>query len=238
MDFIPEDEVLQKLMLLGAMYVEENGMLESIHDNIEEDTGDEELKEVLVQAFCSLDMNMEGVDTEDVLQLLNDAWGISSRMDFIQTLDSLLAGRHQNMFDDLVEKNKAKALSLEEYRNVSEFSALYEEMDNATYQSMVKHTLSADPVWAIDGLIGWDWARYVHLLRLGFLAKIIKQDEAWTLLKRLRKPVKERFKDWQSFGRSFQNGRLFWAGSDDTMSELVENLKSDPWSPWLKLGWF
>lgn len=233
-----ENNELQKLMLLGAMYVEENGILQAIHDNVDEDIEIDDLKEILVEGYCALNMNMDEVDTDSVKELIEDAWGVTNKFELIETLDSLLSGHHQNIFDDLIEKNSKNILNLKDYQKQSSFAHLFKEMEEEEFHAMVTNSLASHKLLNSDGLIGWDWARYVHLLRLGHLAGYMNETESFKFLKKLERPVKERFKNWISFSNSFENGRLFWSGNDEAMAEAIANLKEDSWSPWKILGWF
>ncbi|MBL7556954.1 MAG: DUF1266 domain-containing protein [Bdellovibrionaceae bacterium] len=184
-----------------------------------------------------MDMNMDDVDSDDVKILLTDAWGISGRHDLNMTLDQLLAGQQQNLFDELVEKNKLSRMPLSEFVMQSRVARSLEGMNQDDYTVLVNEATSASLRWAQDGIIGWDWARYVHLLRLAFLAELLDSDESWKLLKNLEQPIKSRFKNWDSFGKSYLNGRTFWQGTASPMDDVISRLNTDPWSPWKKFGW-
>jgi len=235
---IPENHDLKILMLAGAMYVEENGILESIHENVDQNSTDEVINEVLEEGFCSLDMNASDADPEDVALLLQDAWGVNSKNDLLITLEELLSGIHQKILLDLIFLNEQKILTLDEYRRRSEFSKLFEDHDDSTFEFTVNEAKKLNQVSGPTGIIAWDWARYVHLLRLAFLADMIEEEEAWTHLKRLKQPMKKTFSNWEQFAQSFTHGRGFWLQSSDSFSDIMDSLLKDPWSPWTKLGWF
>ncbi|MCK6597115.1 MAG: DUF1266 domain-containing protein [Bdellovibrionaceae bacterium] len=230
---IPENENLQKIMLAGAMYVEENFILEAIHDELaEENLSQDELKEILIEAFCSLDMNAGDADPYEVKEMIAEAWDINSKNELINRLESLQMGLHQNVIDELIDLTTNQKIDLNEYRKVSRYSDFFKEFDPPSFESFTNTVQLGHSSIKTSGIIAWDWARYVHLLRLSFLAKMIEEKEAYLLLKKLEKPMSERFKSWADFGQSFMNGRNLWAGEENSFGDVIESLTTDDWSPW------
>jgi len=84
----------------------------------------------------------------------------------------------------------------------------------------------------------WDLARYVHLLRLGYLAGMLPSNECWPRLGRLREPVLQEFDGWADFAQSYLAGLQLWSGTrGGTFEDSCRRLLEHPRSPWTYFGW-
>lgn len=84
---------------------------------------------------------------------------------------------------------------------------------------------------------GWDLARRIHLIRLGFLARLLAPAEAWVLVGRQREPACAAFASWPAVAASFRAGCRARNGGDHPLDAACGRLLAHARSPWLRLGW-
>jgi hypothetical protein len=71
-------------------------------------------KEILIEAFCSLDMNAGDADPYEVKEMIAEAWDINSKNELINRLESLQMGLHQNVIDELIDLTTNQKIDLNE----------------------------------------------------------------------------------------------------------------------------
>lgn len=244
---IPADPKLQMILFAGAMYVEESNILQLIQENISDISNfkdpqqiknSAELTEYLISGFCSLNMNMDDLDPFEAQQLLDEAWDIRTKQELYDQLDLLLSGFTQKIYAELIENTKNMIPTLDDFKVLTAHLDFYQQYSEEEYLELVDRVLENKKVWSKNGVKGWDYARYVHLIRIAFLAEIFEEEEACLHLLKLEKYISVEFKDWSSFGKSFLNGRSLWTSEVEPFDKIIQGLIVNPISPWNYFGFF
>lgn len=241
-DAVPHDEQCAHLMLLGAMYTEENYMLDHMCERYDEAELQADGRNIQTQFFSSLDMNITDMPTEEIRQVLDDSWGISTVESLKNMLSWLLKEGHNKELMDLVRYCEAQpnpeTRSLEEYRSFINNPLAYEDYsekefsDTCLMAESYKYELQGSNIWA------WDAARYVHLLHLGYMARLMSAKDCWIFVRRLLEPVKKNFNSWEEYTHSYIQGYRWWSGTAGPIEDACYRLLNHPYSPWLHFGWF
>ena len=224
------------------MYVEENGILAGIDENVPEGIETSELEEILHEGFCRLDMGMDDQDPDEVLPLLADAWGVEGKTDLHAVLDRLLKAGQQAQLEVIAAFAQRHPVVAEQ--TIASFRAELGDPAaggaEADDEGLRQFIVAAQPLFASlpeGGVRGWDLARRIHLIRLGVLAHLLKGPEAWALVRQQREVTRASFADWTGFAASFRRGRAWWAEGASALDDACERLLSHPRSPWVHLGW-
>jgi hypothetical protein len=239
---IPKDDECIQLMLLGAMYVEENNTLERMVKNNSEEEFAVQLKEILAACFSALDMNMTGIVPEEIQDVLAESWDVSSKDDLTNRLAWLLKEGHHKEIKQLI--SYAKTNPSPESRTLADFRARFDEplaFKDETEEEFRDALVLAEnmaPKLSPAGIRGWDVARYVQVLRLGYMAGFIGSDECWVYLRRLKEPAAKTFIDWKDFAHSYMMGFRWWSGTSGPIDDACKRLLEHPKSPWRVFGWF
>lgn len=240
-DAVPQDDECIMLMLLGAMYVEENHMLEHMLELNSAENLQNDGKRILTEFFSSLDMNMEGVDPTEIQYLLSDSWGIESVEALKNMLAWLLKEGHNQSLMQLIKYCEVQPQI--DQRTIADFRIRFDQplayqdyaekefLDTLTLAENLSQKLSPAGIWA------WDTARYVHLLRLGYLAGYMTSNDCWVHLRRLKQPVSSQFANWEAYVHSYIEGYRWWSGTSGPIEDACHRLLKHPNSPWLYFGW-
>lgn len=241
-DAVPKDDQCAQLMLLGAMYVEENNMLMHMRNLYPTDKLNADRSTILTEFFSSLDMNMEGVDVVETRDLLADSWGIENIESLKNTLGWLLKEGHNKNIMQLINYANSRpeqgSRSLEDFRQCYDQPLAYDDYSEKDFSNILLVARSFQAKLPAAGIWAWDVARYVHLLRLGYMAAYMKSDECWVYLRRLLEPVSKNFSSWREYVQSYTQGFRWWSDTSGPIEDACHRLLEDPQSPWLYFGWF
>lgn len=230
----------RKLLLsMAAIYVEEAELIEEFIKKFDQDTEDKAvLEEAITEGFLRLDMNY-GEDVKDnALEILHTMWAITSREDLEEMLEFIYTQGHRTKFMALAKT----AGDPQKFKQVFEFDfspseevAMSEE-DFASLREWIQKVLQLLPN---QGILAWDMARYIHLIRLGVLVGYLSASEAWGWVDKVGPLVQGQFKDWMQFAQSYLIGLTFWAGQEDLyVKAACERLLGEPaLSPWGYFHW-
>lgn len=236
----PELNKEKILLAMGAVYLEEGQILEALFEVLEGDLQDievsEEAREFVIEnineAFLRLDMNYDPEFRADCLDLLGEMWDVKDRNSAIGTLENLLRQGHRGKFEGL----KKNTHSLHKFKEIFKFD--FDESEEITlsdeeFKQLAAWIERADGFVPQTGILAWDIARYVHLVRMCFFAGYLNNDEAWQRLLLAWPLIENKFSSWSEFAQSFLIGRTFWAGQEDPdLKETCERLLGHPASPW------
>lgn len=241
-DAVPQDDECAHLMLLGAMYVEENFMLDHMCERYDEAELQKNGRSIQTEFFSSLDMNITDMPSEEILQVLNESWGIGSIEALKNMLSWLLKEGHNKELVDLIRycefQPVAESRSLIEFRELNNNPLAFNDYsekefsDTCLMAESFKHELNGSSIWA------WDAARYVHLLHLGYMSSLMSSKDCWIFLKRLLEPTKKHFNSWEEYTHSYIQGYRWWSGTSGPIEDACYRLLNHPYSPWLHFGWF
>lgn len=165
--------------------------------------------------------------------LLNYWWGIDSREDLLFLLEWLEQIGHRKRFAEMGQY--MNTLTKEEFNRM--LRGLNKE-DRSSWEIVLNH-------WATLGkksLIGWDYCRYVHLCRRGYLLGYLNKTETWNLIMPKARLLQSTFDSWRDLGENYIIGREFWSferteASGEFFHEAYERMMSDQTSPWNTIPW-
>lgn len=251
---LPETELEKKMMCLGAVFIEENQVLDELFQVIGSDLieGQElapEIKEQVLdeigEYFFRLDMNYGPDIKSECIEILEEFWKVSSRDTAKKNLEDIRRQGHRTKFNvlssALPSDGTIDASSMEKFKQIFcfDFQEGQEvQMSEEDYRKLALWMQRAHRYLKSSGILAWDAARYVQLVRLCFVAGYLTDDEAWAELLKLAPLVEGRFESWMEFAQSFLIGRTFWSGGEDAQVKSVcERLLGHPASPWQFFAW-
>lgn len=251
---LPETELEKKMMCLGAVFIEENQVLDELFQVVGADLIDgaelppdirDQVLDEIGEYFFRLDMNYGPEIKEDCLLILEDFWGVKSRESAQKTLANIRQQGHRTKFNVLNSSLPADgtldATSLEKFKQIFcfDFEPGQElQMGDDEYRKLAQWMQRTHRYLRDSGILAWDVARYVHLVRLCFVSGYLDDNEAWAEILKLAPLVEGRFGSWLEFAQSFLIGRTFWSGSEDPQMKIIcERLLGHPASPWQFFGW-
>lgn len=251
---LPETDLEKKLMSLGAVFIEENRVLDELFQVVGSDLLSEtelapEIREQVLseigEYFFRLDMNYGPDIKPDCIAILNDYWKVFDRQSCLQNLQDIRQQGHRTKFNVLrssLPKDKPlDPASMEKFKQI--FSFDFEEnqqieMNEAEFKKLAAWFQRTEGHLRESGILAWDAARYIQLARLSFMAGYLTDSETWAEILKLGPLVEGEFASWMEFSKSFLIGRTFWSGSDDAeIKAICERLLGHPASPWQFVHW-
>jgi hypothetical protein len=181
---------------------------------------------------------LEGVErTEENItkhkNLLDYWWGIDSRGGLFFVLDWLEQVGHRKRFDEMGQY--VNTITDKEF---DEMMSKLPAEDRSSWRVVQEH-------WSKLGgksLVGWDFCRYIHLCRRGYLLGYLSEREAWGLILPKARFLQAAFDAWADLGENYLVGRQFWSlerteASGEFFRQAYERLVNDPGSPWNTIPW-
>jgi len=165
--------------------------------------------------------------------LLSDWWSINSRKDLLFVLDWIEQVGHRKRFDQMGQY--MRTLNDEQFQNM--FRQLPEE-DKSSWDAVRRYWVGLGR----KSLVGWDFCRYIHLCRKGYLLGYLREKEAWSLIMPKARLLQETFDSWRDLGENYLIGREFWSLATTKASgwfyyEAFKRLVDEPDSPWNTIPW-
>ncbi len=251
---LPETPLEMKMLCLGAIFIEENFVLDELYEVVMTDLVDnmdihaDESRLVLnelSQTFFRLDMNYGPEVKGDCLGILQEFWGVRDTSSAQQSLNNILTQGHRTKFNVLAATlGREVALSasqLQRFQQIFEFDfdeRTPAQMSDEDYIKLGQWMIKSKSYLKESGILAWDAARYIHLIRLCFISGYLDSDTAWKGIVKLAPFVEGHFSNWMEFSQSFLIGRTFWSGQDDPqVKSICERLLSHPVSPWQFFPW-
>lgn len=251
---LPETDLEKKLMSLGAVFVEENQVLDELFQVIGSDLveGEELAPEVKEQVlneigeyFFRLDMNYSSEIKPECIEILEDFWGVVGKNSALKCLEQIRTQGHRTKFNVLKSLLPEGASldygALEKFKQVFSFDFAESQvlqMTDEDYRKLMAWVQGTRRYLKEPGILAWDMARYIHLVRLSFIAGYLQDNEAWAEVLKIAPLIEGRFESWMDFSQSFLIGRTFWSGSaDPQVKSICERLLGHPASPWQFCSW-
>lgn len=220
------------------------------HYNPYEDDEDEDiasLKDGLETLFWCLDiLGLDSDEAEDISrEFLRDGWEINNKTELVEQLDSLLGGQTEvstEEFRDFPEPflrndGSVNTSEVERYLSLTKYPEMIRDIDTEEMPYVLEYLRrTTHAKWNI-GFLGWDYARYSHIVRLGYLAGYLDVSTAWMHARRIVPRMQKAFSSWEEFAESYLAGRIRWLRNDGGMREVCDRLLSHPLSPWKAFGW-
>ncbi|TDB79347.1 DUF1266 domain-containing protein [Actinomadura sp. KC216] len=122
---------------------------------------------------------------------------------------------------------------------------LHHLFNDRNHASEELHRLKALADPALRANVGrfliWDYGRALMLYRWGHMVGWLTEEYCWERMLPLAIDIQRRYSSWQDMATCYLQGRLLWSvGGGKARSEyerLMENLASDPDSPWNTVPW-
>ena len=251
---LPETDLEKKLMCLGAVFVEENQVLDELFQVVGSDVIDDqelapEIQEQVLneigEYFFRLDMNYGPEIKADCLAILEDFWEVRDTKSALLRLEDIRTQGHRTKFSvlrsSLPSDGAIDAVSLDRFKQIFGFDFTEQQelrMSDEDYRKLAMWLQGTHKYIQDTGILAWDAARYIHLVRLSFIGGYIDDSQAWAEILKLAPLIEGRFASWMEFSQSFLIGRTFWSGgSDPQVKSICEKLLGHPASPWRFFSW-
>ena len=171
----------------------------------------------------------------DAKQGLADSWGIESRKDLLDMLAWIDQGGHRKDWEEMAAYIAGLSSS-----ELSDFVA--KASTNAELKHQVEMVQQYASQFGKKSLLGWDYARYISLCRLGYLCGYITEKEAWDHIMPVAAMLQKTFTSWADLGQNYLIGREFWSyqqtlSNGGIMREDYQWLTTSSDSPWMMNSW-
>ena len=186
----------------------------------------------------------EDVDQEMMQSQLSEWWGIESKDDLIEMLDSLGEGRHCIDFAILdkafrMDEDEGAKFLAEHFTDDEDMEVAIDRINNL---AEAYEQFKADGLWKKStppNFIAWDLVRRINVCRNGFDAGFITEKEALKIIVDTAKRLQKEFKSWRELSIAYQFGRYIWGGDDqyEWLKDGMETLLTHEESPWVNLDW-
>ncbi|MBZ3935153.1 DUF1266 domain-containing protein [Methanimicrococcus blatticola] len=143
--------------------------------------------------------------SEEVAYALENGWGIESREEGLEMLESLMKGRHANSFKGRHEAMKAGRFDEVDGEDVEDYNLSVEGITEAL-------SLPKNLVDNCTTLLAWDLERVGYLARLFVKIGYISEEEAWDWIQKAAAETKNTFNSWEEYIVSLLLGRGFAMG--------------------------
>ena len=171
-----------------------------------------------------------------VIRMFNDDWGVDN-------IDALIG-----IMNNFITEKGGHNISFCETRNYwARFSAQqahqgmqhYNDDQQSDIQLALTHAHSIGPA----GVLSWDLARCVPMLRNAYSLSWIGEEEVWKNLQTISIKLQKSYQSWEQAGTAYIVGRLFWAKgglSESTCHYYFSMLKRiliNPEHAWNTIDW-
>jgi hypothetical protein len=176
------------------------------------------------------------IKSESVRNLLERSWNINNKRDLFRSLEYLKYSGQTRTFFRLKH-----ILTLETELTFEEIVDKY-QLSRNHYNRML-HIYENWDLYSDIQFVSWDWGRYVSVVRWGYGAGYLDEDEAYDLIVPVASLVQNRYSSWEEFGQEYVLGRmLFGAGVENLDAYYKSSINSykkmiSPGGVWDKLLW-
>lgn len=242
---LPETDLERKLMCTAAVFVEENAVLSELYQVIGDTDDPESSLNEIGEYFFRLDMNYGPQIKPDCIEILEDFWRVYDKESALAVLKDIFEQGHRTKFNvmqkSIPSDGALDSVSLEKMKQIFNFDMEDQQeikMSNEDYTKLAMWVQRTHKYLGEAGILAWDVARAVHLVRLCFIAGYLDDNESWKEILRWAPTIEGKFNDWMGFSQSFLIGRTFWSGVDDPdVKSIAERLLGHPLSPWQFISW-
>jgi hypothetical protein len=119
---------------------------------------------------------------------------------------------------------------------------LFNDRDHAA-EELHRLRVLADPALRgnVERFLIWDYGRALMLYRWGRMVGWLTEEYCWERMLPLAIDIQRRYASWRDMATCYLQGRLLWSGgggkAQAEYERLVENLLTEPHSPWNALPW-
>ncbi|RMG75766.1 MAG: DUF1266 domain-containing protein, partial [Bacteroidetes bacterium] len=176
---------------------------------------------------------------------LRREWDVRSTADFDEVQQWLMETGHRHEFHELIQR--IAAFSPEEVSTyLQEVEAGAYELDTPEEQAEARHrvALIRENRYGIQQLsfMAWDYLRFIHLHRLGYVAGYQDEATTWSRLLSAGQVLRSRYDGWDRLHQDYLVAREFWSIIETQKEEArfrqaISYLQEDPKSPWQAESW-
>lgn len=161
--------------------------------------------------------------------VLERDWGITDRKSLEETVDGLLAGRHNPAALRELGQFGSEGMSRDDL-----IAAMNKGGVDAADRISLLAVFDARAAYGDQAIAGWDLSRAMQLIGWGYVAGYYTYEESVDESVEAAKIIRQKFNSWEDFLKSYLYGYSYWSGGDlaDTSSaaygrkEIYENLKA------------
>lgn len=178
-------------------------------------------------------------------KLLRRTWDIRRGGDFDEVQQWLLETGHRHEFHELI--TRVAAFSPEEVSAyLTQVDAGAFDLDTPEEQAEARHRVAMIRENRYDirhlSFMAWDYLRFIHLHRLGYLAGYQDEATTWSRLLAAGQVLRSRYDSWDRLHQSYLAAREFWSiietqREEDRFRQAIARLQADPKSPWQAESW-
>jgi hypothetical protein len=151
---------------------------------------------------------------------LSRDWGITTRAELFETLDSLETGGHAASFREIQEIIRELLKAGDNSSAVSTVFNRY-EWDVTKYNRFMFVAANWNEYEYLT-IKAWDLGRSISLCRWGYNAGFITENEAWERIFRIAKIIQPLYRSWEEYGYDYFMGRIFWASGFEEEISYIE----------------
>ena len=144
-------------------------------------------------------------DEESVINdILSRDWGINNREDLIASIEYMREASSSKSMERVMA-------ALEGDDSVPLWERAYRQ-DLSLNNHRRLYALISHPGYFDHRLQNaWDWGRGVSLVRWGYTAGYITEEESWGYLDDFLQKIRKDYKSWEDFGQFYVLGRYYWS---------------------------
>jgi len=143
-----------------------------------------------------------------ILELLRRDWGITTRVELLETLTSLEYRGHTASLSE-IQKIRNEII---EARSESDLGAVFSKYEwDQTKFNRFKYISANWERYHNRTIRAWDLGRSISLCRWGYNVGFINEEEAWEKIFHIAKIIQPLYNSWEEYGYDYFIGRLFWA---------------------------
>ena len=183
---------------------------------------------------------MKPITTDKQIELnsIKEWWEVTNKEEMDETIDSLVAGRH----------NPRLLAELEYYDIISMdkeiFAEALQDVDNRLDVLFFQNIFDAYQRFGENAIFAWDLSRAVQLCADGYIAGFYSYEESTAKARKIGEIIQNTFDSWDDFYASYFYGYAYWSEDDieDNNSnytkriKILDELKKDANGP-LGLDW-
>lgn len=167
-----------------------------------------------------------------VIEALHEWWGITSSEQILSTVERLHRGMHAPSYAvvhplvmaviDSGDRHNAPGTlpsrHIDFLRAYARFQGLGDDYYSRDYElwlqaqrlGFTKHAPTPLP----STIVGWDLCRAAWIVRAGYTAGFISEEQAWPALEYGLKLARQYFANWRQLGDSYLAGHAYWSAGD------------------------
>jgi hypothetical protein len=169
---------------------------------------------------------------QDRAAVLQRDWDAPDRTGLLKSLEWLAREGHRREFNDVCMLDQEIAARLDPG------DAIETAVDDKELVARIHFTRRHRERVGTRSLLAWDMVRLITIAGWGYLAGMIREEEAWSYIIPAAQAIQRSYASWDELGKHHLLGREFWSGGwEGRFARCYLALFDDPASPWRTLPW-